>query len=47
MPNRPVIAALIALPLAACAGGEWPPLAGPPRPKTRTTDDYLSKRRDH
>ena len=30
MPNRPVIAALIALPLVACAGGEWPQLAGPP-----------------
>ena len=30
MPNRPVIAALIALPLVACAGGEWPRLAGPP-----------------
>ena len=30
MPNRPVIAALIALPLVACAGGQWPQLAGPP-----------------
>ena len=30
MPNRPVTAALIALPLVACAGGEWPRLAGPP-----------------
>ena len=30
MPNRPVTAVLIALPLVACAGGEWPQLAGQP-----------------
>jgi len=23
------------------------PMAGGPKPKTRTTEDYLSKRRDH